>query len=54
MREASTESGRIQLLQSFDGRTKSQLFEVECLALPVLSRPKKLVIFDSSKTTTWT
>lgn len=54
VRKAATEGGRIQLLQSFNMKKRIQTVEVECLALPVISRPKGLIILDTSKTTQWT
>lgn len=52
-RYATTEDGRITLLQTFDAKRKVQSFESECLGLPVLTDPSNLIIFDSSKTTSW-
>lgn len=54
VREASSEDGRIQILQYFDGRAKTQGFDMECIALPVLNMAKKIVILDTSTAAPWT
>ena len=54
IRTAFTEDGRIKIIEINDNKRVTQGFEAECLALPVLSRAKYLVIIDTSVTSTWT
>jgi hypothetical protein len=53
-REAFAADGRIKIVEKADNSRVTQGFEAECLALPVLSVPKYIVIIDTSVTTSWT
>lgn len=54
VRVAWSEGQRIQMLQYFDGKAKTQGFDMECLALPVLTQAKKMIILDTMTTDPWT
>jgi len=52
-KHAYTEGGRIQLIKYFNEKQKTQGFDMECLALPVLTTAKRVVILDTETTTSW-
>jgi len=53
-REAFAADGRIKIVEKADNSRVTQGFEAECLALPVLSAPSRIIIIDTSVTSTWT
>jgi len=53
-KHAYTDGGRIQIIKYFNERQKTQGFDMECLALPVLTTAKRVVILDTETTTSWT
>ena len=50
---ATTENGRIQIIQTGDDSRKVQSIEVECSALPVLNRTKDMIILNTETTDPW-
>lgn len=53
-RVAFAENGRIKIVEKNDNSRVTQGFEAECLALPVLTKAKYMVIIDTSTTSSWT
>jgi hypothetical protein len=53
-RLATTEGGRIKILETFDDSRNIQSLELECLAMPVLTTAKRHIILDTSRTSSWT
>ena len=53
-RTAFTQDNRIKIVEKNDDSRVTQGFEAECTAMPVLNAAKRLVIIDTSTTSTWT
>jgi len=52
-RSAFTEGGRIKIVEKNDDSLITRGFEMEALAVPILSSAKQYSIMDTSQTTTW-